>query len=167
MRTSSSGASCSAMVRHLHKHAVSISNVELLRSCSGKHILSDEITLGPKKKERCAMSSGGGFMVFWESATSSYSRCSNVTRGGLRALSSSLDQTGSTDGAFAPRAASVTAFMNSASPGASAMVWLNRTAKMNPPHNNRHLNQEQWRVKNTPITLNVEEELLHAWERWL
>ncbi|KAM0935272.1 hypothetical protein DsansV1_C29g0210081 [Dioscorea sansibarensis] len=137
MRTSSSGASCSAMVRHLHKHAVSISNAELLRSCSGKRILSAEISLGPKKKERCAMSSGGGFMVFWASGTSSYSRCSNVTRAGLRALRSSLDQTGGTDGALAPRATSATAFMNSASPGPSAMVWLSRTAKMNPPHNNR------------------------------
>jgi hypothetical protein len=68
------------------------------------------------------------------SATSSYSRCEQVTDGGSLALRRCLCHTGRIYGERAPRAISPTAIMNWTKPAASLIVWLRRKVKMNPPH---------------------------------
>ena len=78
--------------------------------------------------------SSRGISVPFVSATSSYSRCANVTRGGSRASRRRLCHTGKMDGELAPRAISPTALMNWTNPAASLIVWLRRRAKMKPPH---------------------------------
>jgi hypothetical protein len=89
--------------------------------------------VGPKKKERWTMLSSG-MIVPLVSATSSYSRCVQVTRGGSLALRMCLCHNGGMDGAKAPCAISLMAVMNWTTPAASLIVWLRRKAKMNPPH---------------------------------
>ncbi|RYQ95020.1 hypothetical protein Ahy_B08g089999 [Arachis hypogaea] len=118
-----------------------------------------ESSLGPKKKERWAMSSNG-IMVPLVSGTCSYSRWLHVILGGTLAFKRSLRHTGCTEGSRAPRAISATVFMNWTNPAASLMVWFSLNAKMNPPHFSR----DQGSVENLCRARNIIKELLPTWK---
>jgi hypothetical protein len=133
MRISSVGSGWRAMVRHFQRHAVNISKVEQRLRWGGINFRRADISEGPKKKERWAISSSG-IIVPLVSATSSYSRCMHVTRGGFLAFRTCLSHTAGTEGVVAPRAISPTAAMNWPMPEASLMVWLRRRPKIKPPH---------------------------------
>lgn len=120
-------------MRQRKRQAVRISKAEQRRRCCGRMRRMADTSCGPKKNERCDMSSSG-MIVFLVSATSSYSWCVHVTRGGSRALRTCLSHTGGTVGARKPRASSPTADMNWTRPAASPIVWLSRRAKIKPPH---------------------------------
>ena len=103
-----------------------------------------------KKQERWTMLSSG-MVVPLVPATSSYSRCVQVTDGGSLALRRCLCHTGRIYGERAPQAISPMAVMNWTKPAASLIVWLRRKAKMNPPHLRRVTCQSQ--SKRTSVCL--------------
>ena len=138
MRTTSSGSTANAIVRHLHTHAISTSNVEQALRFAGSWFLSALISSGPKKNDRWTkLFSSMAISVPLVLVTFSNSWCIRIIRGGFRAFNSSLCHMGSRDGTERPWAISPMVLRNWIKPSASDIVWFRRSANINPPHLNR------------------------------
>ena len=133
-RTTSFGSNSSAIVRHFHKKAESISKVEHVWSCGGRCFRIDLISFGPKKKDQWTMSLFSIIVVHLLLFIISYSWWIQVILGGSRAFKICLCHTGCFDGIHEPLAISATVLRNCTNPSESLIVWFSRTAKMNPPH---------------------------------
>ena len=132
-RTTSFGSNSSAIVRHFHKKAESISKVEHVWSCGGRCFRIDLISFGPKKKDQWTMLLFSIIVVLLLLFTTSYSWCIQVILGGSRAFKICLCHTGCFNGTREPLAISAAVLRNCTNPSESLIVWFSRTAKMYPP----------------------------------